>query len=132
VFCVCICPFFLEPNTLTALSHLGNDRSSVRKTPSGFEKPLLSDGIWEVLYKMSSYPSVWLVSPKVAEVYGLGSGSSSLAGGKEIDLFLTCMGLGNVQGHLRNSDSPRPGLEQMAWLSPPFLPQDPAANVDNG
>lgn len=72
------------------------------------------------------------MSPKVAGVYGLGSGSSSLAGGKETDLFFMCMGLGSVQGHLRNSDSPRPGLEQMAWLSPPFLPQDPPFNVDNG
>lgn len=29
VFCVCICSFVLGPNTFTALSHLGNDRSLV-------------------------------------------------------------------------------------------------------
>lgn len=84
---------------------------------------------------MSCYPSasVWLVSYKVgAGMYGLGTGSSSLAGGKELGLLLVCMGLGSVQGHLRNSDSPWPGLEQMAWLNPPFLPQDPADSVDNG
>lgn len=75
---------------------------------------------------------VWLVSPEVGGMYGLGTGGSSLAVGKEMDLLLVCTGLGSVQGHLRNSDSPWPGLEQKAWLSPPFLPQDPAANVDNG
>lgn len=66
-------------------------------------------------------------------MYGPGNAAhSSLAGGKEIDLSLVCMDLGSVQGHLRNSDSPRPGLEQMAWLNPVLLAQDPAVNEDNG
>lgn len=77
---------------------------------------------------MSRYPSVsvWLVSPKVGGMYGLGTGSSSLAGGKEIALLLVCTGTA------QEFQQPWPGLEQMAWLTPPFLPQDPAANVDNG